>query len=175
MIGKTLYRIKFDSATNANFFVNSNFNDLKIRPFIPFTYIYSYGVIRGIPPSFTDEAILNDIVSDVPVNSVHRFTKKVTSEDNKIIFEPTYRVKIGFKGNKIPEEIKLNYALLKVDVYFPPVRQCNKCGRFGHTLKSCRSKDRCLKCTAFECNGNCTQKKCLLCGDNSHNAKDRNL
>ena len=84
MIGKTLYRIKFDSATNANFFVNSNFNDLKIKPFIPFTYIYSYGVIRGIPASFTDEAILNDIVSDVPANSVHRFTKKSLARTIKL-------------------------------------------------------------------------------------------
>ncbi|KNC26111.1 hypothetical protein FF38_11006 [Lucilia cuprina] len=56
-IGRTLFRIKFDSAADANFFVSYDFVLLGYKAFIPRSFVYSYGVVRGIPFWYTDEYI----------------------------------------------------------------------------------------------------------------------
>ena len=174
MIGKTLFRIKFDNISNANTFVKHDFKELKIRAFIPNTYLYSYGVIRGIPTSLSENEIMEGISADVPIAFVQRFKKRFIKENSEIEFIPTFTVKIAFCGNKIPEEVKLNYSIIKVDVFFPSIRQCSDCGRFGHTKNSCRSTKRCLKCASFECNSKiCNSVKCILCGGESHYATDK--
>ena len=53
--GRTLFRLKFNSAIDANNFVNFDLTSLGFRAFIPNSFLYSYGVIRGIPLSYSDQ------------------------------------------------------------------------------------------------------------------------
>ncbi|KAI8117088.1 hypothetical protein CVS40_10946 [Lucilia cuprina] len=58
-IGVSLYRVTFDSVENANNAVRNN--DLakkKIKPFIPRTYLETFGVIRDVPTFLSDEDII---------------------------------------------------------------------------------------------------------------------
>lgn len=174
-IGRTLYRIKFDSASNANNFATMNLESLGLRPFIPESFVYSFGVIRNIPKELDDEYIRLNIVSDIPVISAKRFVSRASSvggESSPEAGNPTFSVKIGFFSSDIPEYIILDYCHIPVNLYYPAVRQCVNCGRLGHTAKGCRSKKRCLNCARVDCTGNC-EMKCLLCGDSSHNGSNK--
>lgn len=182
-IGKTLFRIKFKTASDANNFVNFDLSSLGYRAFIPTSFVYSYGVIRGIPLGYSDEYIRENMLSSVPIVSVNRFYTKAAAKDTNNdsanaespgARTPTYSVKVGFDSNEIPSSIVLNHTIVEVYMYYPPLRQCLKCGRLGHTERGCHSKKRCLKCGAVDdCSGQCLDRKCILCGAKGHLAKDR--
>ena len=72
-IGRTIFRIKFASAHDANFFAAFDFVSLGYRAFIPNSFVYSYGVKRGIPFWYTDDYIRENAISSVPIISVERF------------------------------------------------------------------------------------------------------
>lgn len=170
-IGRTLYRIKFDSASSANAFVCKDFSQVGLKPFIPDTFIYSFGVIHGIPLDLSEDYIRESATSEIEIASVKRFTRKDKETDKET---PTLSVKIGFRSGNIPEHIVLDFSYIKVNIYYPPLRQCHNCGRLGHTVKGCRSKKRCLNCSKQVCDGNCI-KKCILCGDSTHSSTDKKL
>lgn len=62
------------------------------------------------------------------ISSAKRFVRKLENGE----FTPILSVKVGFKVSEIPKEIIINYSILKVEFYYPIVRQCFKCGRLGH-------------------------------------------
>lgn len=76
------------------------------------------------------------------ISSAKRFVRKLENGEFTLI----QSVKVGFKVSEIPKEIIINYSILKVEFYYPIVRQCFKCGRLGHTRNRCRSRSRCLQC-----------------------------
>ena len=172
-IGLTLYRIKFDLPENANLFVSTDLSLINLNAFIPRNYIYSYGVIRGIPTNINENELIDNLISDVEIVSVLRLNRRNPDKDDIIKFIPTLSVKIEFKGFDLPERVILNYVVCKVDTYFPPIKQCKNCGRIGHTMKGCRSKPRCLLCGDAVCKGICESLQCVLCGDKNHTAFEK--
>lgn len=76
-IGRTLFRVKFASAHDANLFANFDFDSLGYRTFIPNSFVYSYGVITGIPFWYTDY-IMENVVSSVLIISVEIFRGRHT-------------------------------------------------------------------------------------------------
>lgn len=143
-IGRTLYRVSFDNVTTANSFVlDERLRGKGLRAFIPRNLIETYGVIRDVPIYISDEDIMRDIKSSVKVTYVRRFLKKNRQSGD---FVKTLSVKIGFAGSEVPEEIYLNFTRLRVDIFYPAVKQCHNCGRLGHTRKGCKSRQRCLRC-----------------------------
>jgi len=82
-------------------------------------------------------------------------------------------VKITFLGDKLPKEIQLNYVLLPVNEYIPPVQQCYKCYKFGHSSKKCLNKKLCRTCLKEYHGDICNDEPtCLHCkGD--HTSIDR--
>lgn len=171
-IGKTLFRVKFESAKDANEFVSFDFSELGYRAFIPNTFIYSYGVIRGIPFWYTDDYMKENIISSVPIISVERFHAKDPEVEGESV--PMFSVKVGFNSNEIPTSIVLDYSVVKVSVFYPPLRQCRKCGRLGHTERGCHSRKRCLKCGKMDdCDGSCVGTGCILCGSDDHISTDK--
>ena len=82
---------------------------------------------------------------------------------------PQLRIaKISFDSHTLPTEVCLAGRILKVKPYSGRPRQCNKCWRFGHPRKYCRSNTiYCLKCSkAGHESFHCTLSKiqCVNCG-----------
>ncbi|GBP00376.1 hypothetical protein EVAR_70867_1 [Eumeta japonica] len=109
-IGRTLYRIKFDSASSANAFVCKDFSQVGLKPFIPDTFIYSYGVIHGIPLDLTEDYIRESATSEIDIVSVKRFSRRDKEAGTET---PTLSVKIGFRSGNIPEHIILDFSYIK--------------------------------------------------------------
>lgn len=172
-IGVTLYKIFFDTVDNANLcLANIELKSRNMRAFVPKSFLETFGVIRNIPLYLTDDEIKRNIVSPVEVASVYRFKKRSGFEGD---FTPTFAVKIGFYGKDLPDEILLNYTVIKVDHYFPSVRLCRNCGRLGHTERGCRSGKRCLDCgRPGSCDPAFGILKCILCNGRDHNIRQRN-
>ncbi|XP_017476809.1 PREDICTED: uncharacterized protein LOC108366845 [Rhagoletis zephyria] len=138
-VGRTLFKVTFKSAEAANRFLkNDELKKRGLRPFIPNTAFETYGVVRGIPLEYNVEDIKRNAISSIPISSVHRFTRRERNE-NEDVFVPTTTVKIGFLGKEIPKNIKFDYTRLEVNFFIPPLRQCRKCGRLGHTQLACKA------------------------------------
>ena len=60
---------------------------------------------------------------------------------------PTNIAKISFKRHELPDAVYIGGEHLRVKPYRPPPRQCQKCYRFGHPAKHCRSSPRCPVCS----------------------------
>ena len=72
--------------------------------FIPLNKIRSTGILRGVHQMYSEEEILHQIESNVPVIAVQRFNRRIY-EDNNYKFIPTQTVKITFKSQYLPEAI----------------------------------------------------------------------
>ena len=106
-------------------------------------------------------------------------------EDNKgIIFAkricrgasraPTRLIRIKFKGNVLPEEcFCLGSRPYEVTPYFPPVKRCNKCQKYGHWTNECQNSFLC-KCGKSHEDLLCEDPpKCIHCGE-GHSSNDPN-
>lgn len=134
----------------------------KLICYIPDFMLFRQGVVRDIDVSLTEEEILSNIDSDIPILKVRRIFKKDRRDINKNI--PTPVVILSFRGQYIPYEIKLLGVLCKVDMFRKRVIQCFCCLRYGHTSNTCRSSFRCEICgnshEKRECQG---PMKCIFC------------
>ncbi|XP_036347411.1 uncharacterized protein LOC118756774 [Rhagoletis pomonella] len=170
-LGRSLYKITFKNTYAANNFVlDDKLCKRGLKPFIPNTALEMYGVIRGVPLCFSETDFIKEAKSSIPIRSAKRFMRKDPTTNE---LTPTTTLKVGFYGNEIPKTVVYEYTKLNVDFYIPPLRQCKKCGRLGHTMMSCKSKARCLKCGNSECSSECNINKCILCGNEGHTSIDK--
>lgn len=175
-IGFRRTKVKFQTATLANNVIKRSselLKNLNLRAFIPMNFVTKYGIIRDVPKNMSEEKIMEYMVSDIPIRSITRLTRIDREDETKRI--NTNSVKIGFKGNKIPETVILCLSIAKIDYYIPRPKQCFQCRRLGHTQRQCKAtKLHCLNCgkEGGRCNPSCTDKKCLLCGQTDHNCLD---
>lgn len=176
-IGFRRSKVRFNNPEDANNLVNKStqLSNWNMKAFIPVSFVSKNGIIRDIPRHFTEEEILNGLISDIPVKSVMRFSKKDPENKDKRINTET--VKLVFAGNEIPESIILFFCERKVEYFIPRTRQCTNCGRLGHLQNICKAKTtRCLRCgNGKVCDPVCGEnlKKCILCGKSDHTCFDR--
>lgn len=166
-------KITFDSVVNGNICLNSNIlSKHGFTAIIPSTLIYSYGIIK-IDNSFSEEDFRDGLLTSIPVEAFKRISVK---KDGVTI--QTRIVELKFLAPKIPSHISIYNMLFNV---LPSIRspvQCNRCLRFGHTQKFCRSNPRCSHCgndnhSIDVCPlSQATDPKCLFC-NLSHLATDR--
>ncbi|XP_073822167.1 uncharacterized protein isoform X3 [Musca autumnalis] len=58
-IGATLYKITFEDMASANKFINNvEIKNRKMRAFIPRNFLETFGILRNVPVSFSEEEIL---------------------------------------------------------------------------------------------------------------------
>ncbi|KAL4123161.1 hypothetical protein QTP88_015384 [Uroleucon formosanum] len=104
------------------------------------------------------------------------FKRIVTNTDN--ILTPTRIVEIKFLSTKIPKLLSIFNVFFDVSPSVRSPLQCNKCLRFGHTHKFCRSSPRCSHCgesnhSISQCpTVQATDPRCLFC-QKPHLATDR--
>ena len=171
--GHKKVKVTFDSIFHANICLDSPLLvEHKLSAYIPSTLIFSHGVIK-LDISFSEEDFWDGAKCVVPMIG---FKRIVTNRDN--ILTPTRIVEIKFLSTIIPKSLSI------FNVYFdvsPSVRsplQCNKCLRFGHTHKFCRSSPRCSHCGESNHSINqcptvqATDPRCLFC-QKPHLATDR--
>lgn len=141
--------------------------------YIPSSLIFSYDIIK-LDASIPEEDLWEGLKSDCKVLSFKRITIK---KDNLRV--PTRIVEIKFPSSKLPSYISIYNMIFTVT---PSVRspiQCNKCLRYGHTLKFCRNSLRCGHCgqnnhSMDSCPSLHATDPCYILCKFSHIATDRN-
>lgn len=152
--------------------------------FIPSAYIYKKVIIKNIPTDMSEKEIKDNLVLDSPVSTfqifrVMRFNRRITQEDNKIIYVPTGTVLITYIGQVFPQHAYLYQLSIPVHLYIPKVKLCTNCYRYGHTKTNCKSKTRCYKCgksdhTQENCDINSDKYMCINCHESNHLPTDKN-
>lgn len=173
-VGRGRFQITYDKPREAEQLINSKLltDEFGYTVFVPGRFKESIGVVRNVPPTLNEDEILNNISSgNIQIQKVERINRKVA--DNK--FTPTYSIKIYAKGQHLPDSIMIYGIPARCEPYIFPLKVCNKCWRFGHVERFCKSQNpRCNNCgnehTEKECQNETTT--CVNC-KGEHKANDK--
>lgn len=142
-----------------NKLINSN----EIISYIPQNFITCKGIIKNVSLSVEESDILRYAQSSVRILEARRLNRK-KKENNVVSYVPSNSILLTFDGKSRPEEISIFACFTKVLPYVPPLNECHKCLRFGHTAKVCKSKGRCCNCGENHEEENCNNPtKCVFC------------
>lgn len=174
-IGFRRSKVKLTNPKNANNIVTQNkkLEEHNLKAFIPINFVHKVGIIRDVPVNFSEKDIEENLLSDIKIKAVSRFTRVDSQNNEKRI--PTETVKVTFYGNNLPESVILFFCRRKVEYFVPNPKQCKKCGRLGHLERMCKAKQfRCLSCgNNPKCNPCVSENQvCILCGNNDHKCFD---
>lgn len=166
--GKNRVSVLFKTYIMANNFLQSSFDkENNFKSFIPKHLIFSKGIIRQVDKEISEETILRDLCTDNnrKVVEVKRIKRKIVNEEdiNQSSYIDTASVIITFRGKNLPKYAYLYYNARPVDIYIPPVIQCFKCCRYGHTKTQCRSDFRCPACSENHDINTCKYKNSPIC------------
>lgn len=180
-------RVQCKNKESANQIICSDVINIQhnYRSFIPNNCIKSIGIIRNVPTELTDNEIEEFMVSEVPVESFERMN---FWDQNEKRAKPGTSIKITFRATNIPTEIKLFYVVKRVEYFIPRPVLCNKCLRYGHIAKWCKSRETlCFNCSAnthamgdTSCNRSCEHctksctPKCKHCTQNTDHRTNSN-
>ena len=157
-------KITFDSIENGNVCLKSAFlSDHGFSASIPSNLIYSFGVIK-FDIDLSEEDFREGLSSLFPIESFRRIT---VNKDG--VITPTRLVELKFISPNLPPHITVFNMIFKVTPSIRSPVQCNRCLRFGHTQKFCRSDPRCSHCggvkhSIVDCpTVSATEPSCLFC------------
>lgn len=142
----------------------TDLNGIKVRSHITVDKDTAIGVIYDV-----DVAIPNE---DLPI------LVKTATPDSTIIqvsrIGNSRCVKIVFKGDTIPSNVKVGHFRHPVKPFIPKPLQCHKCLRLGHVRGVCNHAAVCARCAGFHTTESCqaTEFKCRNC-KGSHEATSR--
>lgn len=169
------------SAIAANKLVESEIQNINKdwMAVIPDTNVKSIGIIGDIPLNIDDKDILESICRSDPhskVFAVERMKKRDPNEDKtrdgRVKLIPTAMVKIFVYGTALPNNIVIDNVERKVRHFYPKVKRCNNCLRFGHYQNICKGSTRCGKCSGthetIKCNNNYLH--CVHCQSSNHDS-----
>ena len=140
--GKWLIYVKSVESQN-KLVATSDLAGIKVKCEIPSRN--AIGVIKPVPLSINMEQIK---ISCPTVKDAFRLKNKDGVESNAI--------KIVFKQNQLPNEIKVGNEIRSRSTFVEPVLRCSKCQKLNHKKSSCRSKE-CI---------------CPRCGKTAHDSND---
>jgi len=139
--GSKKIKISFDSISNGNLCLLSDaLNEHGFTASIPSNLIYSFGIIK-LDPDVSEDDFRDGVQSSFPIVSFKRISIK---KDGNIV--PTRIVELKFLSPKLPQHITVYNMIFDVNPSIRSPVQCNRCLRYGHTQKFCRSDPRCGHC-----------------------------
>lgn len=151
--GSDRFNIRFDNPWDANDMIDNKIKlvDPNFAAYIPDFALVKIGLIRGVDVDLSEEKILEgiEIVDDASAKVIKVQRMSVQREDppGERYRENSSSVKVFFRCNSLPRTVSIWHVTRDVAIFFPTLRQCFKCLRFGHVEKFCRSKfDRCNRC-----------------------------
>lgn len=149
------------------------FEKYNLKLFVPTTLSQTICFVRGVPQEYEEEEIRQYASADVTIIKVERIMRRI-QEENDWKLVPTNNVKVIVQGSKVPESFKIYGCPFRVELYVFPVKQCQKCWKFGHTQKFCRGKEICRQCSSeHPKDQQCTKaSRCVNCGG-KHQAADK--
>lgn len=169
------------SALEANKLVESEITKINREwvAVIPDNNVKSIGIIGDIPVNIDDKYILESIQQSDPQNkifAVERVKKRDPDQDKtpdgKIKLIPTEMIKIFVHGTSLPNCIIIDNVERRVRHFYPKVKRCSKCLRFGHYQNICRGVIRCGKCSGPHKMEECTNNvlHCIHCQSSNHDS-----
>lgn len=169
-ISNNKLRINFKDYPSANKLLKlkiDDFHDIKeYQIYLPMNYVSTYGIIRNIPKFISLEDIRDNIVSQIPITAIERLN--YWNRDLKEL-QPGTSIKINFRSNNIPEEVKLFYVVNKVELFVTRPLLCQNCLNYGHTKKFCKAEELCKICTSKKHNEDIICKlTCKQCKTNTN-------
>lgn len=174
-VGYTRVKVIFKTFSSANDLVESELitkNDLVA--FIPRFFTQTKGIVRMVDTFFTDEYLVQSIVSDVQVVDVERMMRRTVNERGESVAVKRQMIIISFLGSEVPSEIVINSVLFPVERYIYPVVQCFRCFNYGHTAKLCKSSEKCKICGEIkseEHDSTCNKSVfCIHCKSQGHSS-----
>lgn len=163
-IGRNKIKCIFDSAGNANLFLDSSFADHnRLSVYIPTNQIQRQGLIRNVDASIPESELFDELIIDFNILSVRRLKKRVTDDNGQSKFVPIPLIVVTFKGKCLPETVNLFFTKCQVEPYVRYPIQCFNCLRYGHSAKACRGKTRCPNCALDHKPESCPNAKCPCC------------
>jgi hypothetical protein len=117
------------------------FNNIPVQASIAWTSQTSQGKIYA--PEFLQDS-LEDLLDLLRPNGVVGIRKLL--QDPAKANAPLYV--LTFLNTCRPTKLKIGYCQYNVDPYYPSPSRCNKCCRWSHTTKVCRSPQICNNCGA---------------------------
>lgn len=141
--------------------------------YLPVSQTTTLGIIRDLPEETTPEEILEhyQTSNNQPIMEAIRQNKKVA---DKWIPSNTWRIRV--LGDSLPKTVIGYKVLYRVSLFIPPVEQCQKCFRYGHPTKACRSQPICPKCAEPQHGDSpCRNQEqiCIFCKSTDHTATKR--
>lgn len=162
--GSKKIKISFDSILNGNLcLISETLNEHGFTASIPSNLIYSFGIIK-LDPDVSEDDFRDGVQSSFPIVSFKRISIK---KDGNIV--ATRIVELKFLSPKLPQHISIYNMIFDVNPSIRSPVQCNRCLRYGHTQKFCRSDPRCGHCggskhSITECpTVHATDPLCLFC------------
>lgn len=169
-IGRNKIMVIINSFVKANQLLDVvNNEDGMYRAYIPKHLVCISGVITGIPTDISEEEIMNDIESDVPVVGVYRLNR--FENGTKV---PTNRISVTFRASCLPDKVWLFCCVSKIKPFIQKVVFCMRCLRYNHKEANCKGARRCQRCSEKHDDEDeeeevCHKRmKCLHCKSGNH-------
>jgi hypothetical protein len=118
--------------------------------------------------------VIEKLNKKIKLIACDRIHKKI---EGKLV--PTKFIKLIFEGKLLPDYFVIYGLRVKVNPRHPKVFYCDRCLRFGHTIKYCFSKPKCEKCNDAHLTKDCTgisrtpatPESCKVCKKNHDDEK----
>lgn len=176
-ISRRELKMIFDDKLTANDFLNGGIpQELGVDAYIPKYNITKVGIVFDIPTGFSDEQLMMELESELPIVGVFRCQKRRIENGTKTKeWMAANTIKITFRGQSVPDEVVFGYSKRKVKPDVPGVIQCFKCLRFGHISKYCRQETTtCQQCGSQHSERPCSRDmKCFHCHDDKHDGRSK--
>jgi hypothetical protein len=125
--------------------------NVMVKAKISFQSIRQYA--RFISEVTFSERIEANKVLDSPLIQNEELTK-----EERWVWKESRAVCQTFRTKELPPHVYFRNMKIEVFTFVAAVRQCYKCGKFGHVSKFCTKEKQCFSCGEVKHEGSCIKK-----------------
>uniref|UniRef100_A0A240SYU6 RNase H type-1 domain-containing protein n=1 Tax=Phlebotomus papatasi TaxID=29031 RepID=A0A240SYU6_PHLPP len=174
--GPFVLKLTTADAISANNILNSDsFREVEgLKVFVPSFYIFSEGVIANVDQKYQLKDLQENARAESEIVEVERLTRWDAAKKK---VEATDKLKITFRGTKLPNSMSIYGINLRVTYFIPMPLFCRKCLSYGHFKKYCTGEEICEGCTekhvSEEERKDCVKVWCKFCKNDEHKTHDK--